>query len=270
MTGPGLLLLARRWWWLVGAAALVAALVAWLVAGSAPKTYQAETKLLVGPVSADFDTLHASGELGKTYAELATSRPLLDAAARAARSSPPPSDGAVSATSNDVTRIVEVRVTDRSGTRAARLANALAAQLVKLRGRLPVQQADAADAIMRDPELAPLARRQRQAVRAAVGRLGLSSSAGDLAVVERAVVPRHPVSPRVGLLVMIAAVAGALAALLFASMREQLGRPSPADSEAAEAFDIDSLFEPRYGEHRGSRSDAVERWLDEVRSREAS
>src|SRR5205814_8424394 len=90
MTGPGLLLLARRWWWLVGAAALAAAAVMLLVASSAPKTYQAETKLLVGPVSADFDTLHASGELGKTYAELATNRPLLDAAARAARISPAP------------------------------------------------------------------------------------------------------------------------------------------------------------------------------------
>ena len=139
-----------------------------------------------------------------------------------------------------------------------------------MRGRLPVQQADAANAIMRDPEPVPLARRQRQAVRAAVGRLGLSSSAGDLAVVEEAVVPRHPVSPRAGLLALIAAVAGALAALVFASIREQMARPSPADSAAADAFDIDSLFEPRYGEHRGSRSDAVEQWLDEVRNREAS
>src|SRR3954469_24911346 len=134
MTGPGLLLLARRSWLLIAVTAIAAGAVAWLVASHAPKTYAAETKLLVGPVSADFNTLHASGELGKTYAELATSRPIFDAAARTAGIAPAPSDGAVSATSSDVTRIVDVRATQRSAVGAARLADAVAAQLVRLRG----------------------------------------------------------------------------------------------------------------------------------------
>src|SRR3954452_19391377 len=126
MTGPGLLLLVRRWWWLLGVTALAAGFAAWLVASHAAKTYEAGTKLLVGPVSADFNTLHASGELGKTYGELATSRPILDAAARAAGITPAPSEGAVSATSSDVTRIVDVRVTQGSAVTAARLADAVA------------------------------------------------------------------------------------------------------------------------------------------------
>jgi hypothetical protein len=98
----------------------------------------------------------------------------------------------------------------------------------------------------------------------------LSSTAGDLAIVERAIIPRHPVSPPVGLLVIVAALAGMAAALLFASIREQMAAIPAADSAPPEAFDIDSLFEPPHDARRGSRSDAVERWLDEVRSREAS
>src|SRR3954454_19016351 len=125
MTGPGLLMLIRRWWWLVAMSAVAAAGIGWLVASQTAKTYTAETKLLVGPVSADFNTLHASGELGKTYAELATSRPILDAAARSAGIAPAPSERAVSATSNDVTRIVDVRVSHRTAVGAAHLADAL-------------------------------------------------------------------------------------------------------------------------------------------------
>jgi uncharacterized protein involved in exopolysaccharide biosynthesis len=263
MADQGLVFLIRRWWRLIGAAALAVGLLAWLFASTAPKTYQAETKLLVGPVSADFNTLHASGELGKTYAELATSRPILDAAARAARISPPPSAEEVQATSNDVTRIVEVTVSNRNATRAARLANAVADQLMQLRGRLPVQQADAAKAIMRDPELGPLPRSQRQAVRAAVSRLGLSSTAGDVVVVERAVVPRHPLSPPVELLVLAAALGGALAALLFASIRESLARTKAAES-AFEDFDLDGYFESQHGEDHEAGSEVVGRWLDPV------
>ena len=266
MTGPGLLMLIRRWWWLVAVAGMAAAGVAWLVASHAAKTYEAETKLLVGPVSADFNTLHASGELGKTYAELATSRPILDAAARAAGIAPAPSEAAVRATSSDVTRIVDVRVSHRSGAGAARLADAVAAQLVRLRGRLPVQRADAANAIMRDPSLAPLERSQRQAVRAAVGRLGLSSTAGDVAVVERAVVPRRAVSPKVELLVVAAALGGALAALLFASMRDHLVRVREDETWSPERFDIDDYFEAPNGNDRGNSTEAVGRWLDEVPS----
>jgi capsular polysaccharide biosynthesis protein len=270
MSGPGLLLLVRRSWRLVLVTALLAGFAAWVFASHATKTYSAETTLLVGPVSADFNTLHASGELGKTYAELATSRPIVDAAARAAGITPTPSEGAVSATSNDVTRIVDVRVSSASATNAARMADAVAAQLMRLRGRLPVQAADAATAVMRDPALAPLPRNQRQAVRVAVGRLGLSSTAGDLAVIERAVVPRHPDSPKIPMLVLAAVLGGAAAALMFASIRESLARIPIADDEWLAAFETESSFAPQNGNDRETGPQAVERWLGEVRSGEPS
>src|SRR5436305_668226 len=92
MTGSGFILLVRRWWWLIGLSALVGALAAWLIVSHAGTSYQADTSLLVGPVSGDFSTLHASGELGKTYAELAASRPVVQAAARSARVNLKPSE----------------------------------------------------------------------------------------------------------------------------------------------------------------------------------
>src|SRR4051794_9430305 len=146
MSGPGFVLLVRRWWWLIGLGAIAGALAAWLIASHTAKTYEADTSLLVGPVSGDFSTLHASGELGKTYAELAASRPVVVAAARAAqvRLAPAELEGAVTATSNDVTRIIDIRVRESSPVAAARLANAVGGQLLGLRTRLPVQQTDAA------------------------------------------------------------------------------------------------------------------------------
>src|SRR5689334_8923521 len=137
MTGPGFILLVRRWWWLIGLGALVGALAAWLIASHASKAYQADTSLLVGPVSGDFSTLHASGELGKTYAELAASRPVVQAAARSARVRLTPSElqSAVTATSNDVTRIIDIRVRQSDPFAATRLANAVGQQLLELRVR---------------------------------------------------------------------------------------------------------------------------------------
>src|SRR3954453_18653453 len=94
--GPGLLPHVRRWWWLLLACSLVGALGAWVVASSATKTYEAEAKLLVGPVSGDYPTLQAAGALGRTYAELAHSRRVVAAHAgpsarrSEARPRPPP------------------------------------------------------------------------------------------------------------------------------------------------------------------------------------
>ena len=106
MNGPGLMPLVRRWWWLLLAGAIIGGLAAFMVASSATKTYAADAKLLIGPVSGDYPTLQASGALGRTYAELAQGRRVVNAAAHEAglRLTRDQVDSAVSATSNDVTR----------------------------------------------------------------------------------------------------------------------------------------------------------------------
>jgi capsular polysaccharide biosynthesis protein len=268
MTGPGLALLVRRWWWLIAAGAVAGALVAWLISSNVAKTYQAETRLLVGPVSGDFSTLHASGQLGKTYADLAASRPVVAAAARSARLRLSPAEiaGAVTATSNDITRIIDIQVRHRDPLAAAHLADAVAAQLLLVRRRLPIQQADAAKTILGDPALATLPHAERQAVRMAIGRFGWSSTAGDLAVVEGAVASGHPVAPRVQLLVLLAALGGALVAVVWASVREAMVRAASEDS--TDDFEVESFLPSANGADREAAVPGSDRWLGEPRATE--
>jgi capsular polysaccharide biosynthesis protein len=264
MTGPSLLPLVRRWGWLVGGGALVAGLIAWLLAGTAGKTYEAEAKLLVGPVNADYATLQASGALGRTYAELAHSRRLVDAAARDARVRLTRKQvrSAVTATSNDVTRILDVRVRHSDPASAMRLARGLALQLVQVRRRAPEADVDPVLAIMRDPGVTDLKAAQRRGVREALIRVIGQSRAGDLHVVEAATLPRDPVSPRVGLLVALAALAGALAMVAYAIVREG-GSDYPEWDDSLDDLEIER-FLPFPNGNGDAAGGSVER-LDEAR-----
>jgi uncharacterized protein involved in exopolysaccharide biosynthesis len=190
----------RRWWWLLLAGAIAGGLTAFVVASSATKTYEAEAKLLVGPVSGDYPTLQAAGALGRTYAELAHSRRVVATAARDAgvKLSSRQIEDSVSASSNDVTRIVDLTARHQDPRAAARLAGAVARQLIDLRAKAPIGDIDPVDAIMRDPVLATLTHADLRRVRkAAVHALG-SSNAGDIEMIEAPLPPRSAASPRVG------------------------------------------------------------------------
>jgi succinoglycan biosynthesis transport protein ExoP len=148
-----------------------------LVANRLPAAYEAEARLLVGPLSADKDALSAAGAQARTYAALATTTPVLDAAAR--RSGLGASASAVRSkvrdvTASDVTRLISIRVRDREPARAATIANALAAVLV---------------------------------ARAATG-----PPEGRLEIVDRAAAPQSSVGPSASLIVPLAALAGLLGA----------------------------------------------------------
>jgi receptor protein-tyrosine kinase len=148
-----------------------------LVANRLPAAYEAEARLLVGPLSPDKDALSAAGAQARTYAALATTTPVLDDTAR--RSGLGGSAAAVRSkvhdvTASDVTRLISIRVRDREPARAATIANALAAVLV---------------------------------ARAETGPL-----AGRLEVVEPAAAPQNSIGPSASLIVPLAAVAGLLGA----------------------------------------------------------
>jgi uncharacterized protein involved in exopolysaccharide biosynthesis len=263
MTGPGLLPVVRRWWWLLLAGALLGGTAAWVVASSATKTYEAEAKLLVGPVSGDYPTLQAAGALGRTYAELAHSRRVVAAAARAAhvKLTSRQLEDNVSATSNDVTRIVDLRARHEDPQAAARLAGAVARQLIHLRANAPVEDVDPVDAIMRDANLATLGRRDLTRVRKAVLHALGSSNAGDIEIIEAPLAPRSAASPRVGLLVMLGALAGLIICALYVLVREGGG-------EGIDTFDDFVLDEfPPTTNGIGDHEDS-EAWLEEARSRE--
>jgi uncharacterized protein involved in exopolysaccharide biosynthesis len=264
VAGRWLFLSIRRRWWLLALTAAAAAVVAWLIASHGAKAYEAHTKLLVGPVSGDYRTLQASSELGRTYAELAASRPIVTAAARAARVAVTPAQAkkAVSPRSNDVTRIIDVRVRHPDPAAATRMAAAVAAQLMRLRRAMPRQELNRVKAILGDPALAHLTHAQRRGVREAVLRAGSMSTAGDLEVVEAPVRPLAPVPRRVGLVVLLATLA-ALAAAVCATASYEL---ADVDDEL-EDFEVEDFLRSTNGRGRGG---PVERSLDEARSRELS
>jgi uncharacterized protein involved in exopolysaccharide biosynthesis len=265
MSATGFLPLARRWWWLVGSCALGAALVAWVLAATAGKTYEAEAKLLVGPVNADYPTLQASGALGRTYAELAHSRGVVEAAARSAavKLTPKQVDTAVTASSNDVTRILDVRVRYSDPEATRRLATALAAQLIPLRRQAPAAEADPVEAIMREPGVTSLSPARQRGVREAAAHVVGRSHAGDLQLVQGPVTPRNPVSPRVTLLVLLAAMAGAFAAATYVIVREG-GTGARAGDDPFDDFAVESFLPPANGSEEPPGG-AVEQWLDEAR-----
>lgn len=242
MTGSGLMPLLRTWWWLIAAAAAISALLAWAIASQEQKTYQADVKLLVGPVSADLPTVQASGALGRTYAELAHSRPVVTSAARQAgvKLTPDQVDNAVTATSNDVTRIVDVQVRYSNPEAAAKLAAGVARQLQLLKRKPPTESGDSVDAIMRDPGIVALPAGVQKTIRAAVVDVVGSPDVGSLDVVDAPLKPRSAVSPKVPLLVLLAALAGALLASVYALMRE--GIASSRASDSFEGFEVENLF----------------------------
>src|SRR4051794_36149647 len=147
MENINLLAMLRRWWALLLLGAVLGGAAGYLAASHAAPKYSAAAKLLVGPINTDFETLRASGQLARTYADLATSRPVLRYAIGRTRahvtSRKLQESEAVRAQSNDVTRIVSVEVEFGDGRTAARLANAIARRIGGLASGAPSQETDA-------------------------------------------------------------------------------------------------------------------------------
>jgi capsular polysaccharide biosynthesis protein len=120
----------KRWRWMFLAATLAAGVAGYLTAGGGPPTYESRAVVLVGPISTDLDTLRAAGQLAETYAQLATSGPALAATARRAGVRAGPLD--VRASASPITRLLNITVRASDPHLAAQLANANAAELVKL------------------------------------------------------------------------------------------------------------------------------------------
>jgi polysaccharide biosynthesis transport protein len=122
---------ARRWWWamLVGAAAGVALAVAAGEGGGSG--YRATAKLLVGPIGGDYSLLRAAGRQAETFADLATSEPVLIAARSRLRTrrTVPQLRSDVVAKADDVTRLLTITAQAEGPAEAAATANAVAAEL---------------------------------------------------------------------------------------------------------------------------------------------
>lgn len=230
MDNTNLLGLLRRWWLGLLCGAVIAGGAGALIASAATPTYSADAKLLVGPISADFDdTLRASGQLARTYAELATSRRVLSHAigetgVRTTALELQESE-AVRAQSNDITRIVSIEVEFDDALSAARLANAIARRIGELAALTPRQETASMQRLLSQDEISRLSGPDQDAVAEAVRRvLGTSSLSGRVEIVQPAETPLEPVSPRTILITVLAALMGMLAVAILFALRESLRR----------------------------------------------
>jgi polysaccharide biosynthesis transport protein len=195
----GYFAVARRWWWTLLVAAWVAGLAGYYVAGRIAPTYESSVQLLVGPINTDAATVGASAKLIQTYAQLATTDPVLGDALKEVGSDISigllASNTRVSA--NVDSRVLTIRVQAAEPQVAAALANGIAAVLA--------QRANA----------------------------GLVRPEGQLLPIQIAVPNPNPVAPQVSLIVLLATAAGILAALILVLMIEYLSRTVASREELA-------------------------------------
>jgi polysaccharide biosynthesis transport protein len=180
----GFLPVIARWWWTLLAGSLLAAGVSYAAASTAAPTYEAKARVLVGPVNTDLNTLQASATMAQTYAELVEDgEPIEDVSREIGHGL----GGAVQAVADVDTRILTIRVRERNQDEVADVANALAESL----GAFAEDEGGGAP--------------------------------GQVRLVEAAERPSEAFSPRLPLVVPIAAMAGLLLSLAVVLLVEYLG-----------------------------------------------
>jgi capsular polysaccharide biosynthesis protein/Mrp family chromosome partitioning ATPase len=222
--GTGVVGTLRRWWATLLLAAVVAAAGSWVLAESLPETYEASTRLIVGPLAGNQDVVEAAGQLARTDAEVAESQSLLDDAARALGLPPGDVDAEVEASANEITRLLVITVRDDDPRQAADLANALA---------------DALGERIRESPIGP---------------------EGALSVLDAASVPSEPAEPNVSRIVtlsVLATLVGAIAvALLIERLDDRISGTGAVEHAAPGAFVV-SL--PSWRHRRGTARAVVAR-----------
>jgi len=126
---------ARRWWVTIMLIGLLAAGLAFGVSQLLPKEYTSEAKVLVGSLTeTSTDQLSAYQELARTYAELSTSTPMLDRVRTALGLTEDPGHLAdrLDVRAQTGQGIIRVDATAPSAAAAAELANAMASEIVRL------------------------------------------------------------------------------------------------------------------------------------------
>jgi len=238
---------------------LLAAGAAYLVSGLLPRVYEARATLIVGQslstASPDYNQLLVSQRLSSTYALVATKRPILDSVIKQLGLDLTSDQLAGRVRADDPTgsTLLTISAQDSDPDRASAIANALAEQLIAASPAIQGRQAEflasidadlratqteidsiqgRIDALMgltnptavQRAELATLEGRlvSLRSTYAALLPFSSSNASNLLSVVEPAVAPTGPVSPRPLLNTLLAAILGLLIAVGIAFMYERL------------------------------------------------
>jgi non-specific protein-tyrosine kinase len=127
----------QRWGWIMLLCTALAGVTSYFYSLSLPQVFQARSRYLVGAVmdnpNVNTNDIRASSQIGQTYAEFVTSRPLLEAviAKLSLDTDPGTLRRQVSATWIDTTQILSIRVQTNDAQLAADIANALGDVLIE-------------------------------------------------------------------------------------------------------------------------------------------
>jgi len=266
-----ILLVIRRRLLLIAVAGLVAGGVAYLVASSLPKQYEATAMLVVGQsitaTDPNYTDLLASQQVSVAYAQAATTRKTLTQVITSLDLSITYEDlkGRVNAELPPDSPIITIHATYEDPTIAAAIANAIASEMIAASPAIRGQQADTQvfvsgqlDALRSEiqelqDEIARVTQRptqpleDHQYLKDLEGRLEQArstyvamlqsapgSSANALTLVDPAVAPDLPSSPRIALLTLLAIIGALLGATALAFLLEYLDDrvASPEEAEA--------------------------------------
>jgi len=268
----------RAWLWLFVVSLLLAGSAAFLVSGAMPKIYQAQNTLIVGQsltaANPDYNQLLAAQRLSQTYAAVATTRPLaqrvIDRLSLHLSADQLLSEVKANAPANSA--LIYITASDTDPAKAAEIANAFADELIAVSPAIQGKQADLQKAIQanldstqaeitqtqsqidqltansyrtaaQDQELQTLETRLvslRATYAALLPNLDANSS-NLLTVVEPAVAPTGPSSPKTLLNMILAAVLGLLAAVGIAFLVEYLDDSITSSEEVQEVTGLPTL-----------------------------
>ena len=240
----------RSWLPLLILCAVLSGATAFLVSGILAKSYEAQSKLIVGQslsaVNPDFSQLMASQRLSSTYALLVTTRPILENVIATLHLDDTPDELArrVAASVGTDSTILTITATDGDPSSAAAIANELGTELIKASPDLQGQEADIQAFVAEDLQATQVQIEDTQAEIARLSSISKRTTAEEtqlnllqdrlttlrssyaslltfasndasnlLSVVEPAVAPTSPVSPRPLLNALLASL---LSVLLFA------------------------------------------------------
>lgn len=249
----------RDWFPLLAASVLLAAGAAFVVSSLLPKVYEAKATLIVGQslsaVNPDYNQVLVSQRLSTTYAAVATKRPSLDAAIKQLGLDMTADELSkhVRADAPLDSTLLTIVADDTDPSRAADIANALSEQLIAASPAIQGRQAQFQASIDADLEATQAQIEATQARAEALsglpdrtaeqdadlatleGRLVtlrstyatlLSFASGSasnlLSVVEPAVIPTSPVSPKPFLNALVAAIAALIIAAGVVALAEHL------------------------------------------------
>lgn len=124
--------LLRRWWWLLVTATLISGSMGYLFGAQMAPTYEATTRLLIGPVHGDLNTQRAASQLTLSYAELIRSQAVVQATIDELSLGVSPSRLAetIQASANTATRVLTVTLESPDPESGATIVNALARNLI--------------------------------------------------------------------------------------------------------------------------------------------